>query len=189
MTFFKKLYLFLIIFVSFFVVSCDNSEKNGDVLSSENDKTIVVENSKIKFVFNKENGSLREIYNKESDLFFIKDNNEATAIRIDIWDNYKSKITFPNEFNYLKGKIEDGVSYTFHWTFNGGQKVTVDFKLTGQSEDGIFNLSMDNNNVDKPILAVEYPVITNIKSLGSKNDDYFVIADSLSIFDKSWRYF
>ena len=28
--------------------------------------------------------------------------------------------------------------------------------------------------MDKPVLAVEYPVLTNIKSLGNKNEDYYV---------------
>ena len=61
----KKIYLILILFISFFVVSCDKNEETiGDVSSVETEETITVENTKIRFVFSKSNGSLREIYNK-----------------------------------------------------------------------------------------------------------------------------
>ena len=135
------------------------------------DKT-VIENQKVRIILNCD-GSIREYVNKESKLYFVKDNIAARPITIDTlstnsipYSNYSTRII---EDSDTKKEIE----YTY--VFTGYCTAITTIALAKDSDEIIFRVKLINTSFkdDQSVLNVQYPIIENIETLDKPETDVF----------------
>nr|MDE6274552.1 hypothetical protein [Clostridiales bacterium] len=128
-----------------------------------------LENESVRIVFNKSNGSIREIYNKVSELYLVKDADNVEPITLEGHIAPKE-----NSFRYsvsLDGREEKG--FSFEWGFDNGVKAVASATLGAYSDEIVFHTGL--SGLSGKTTSVQYPVLDNVGSLtGDGEEDYLV---------------
>lgn len=196
----KNLLFFLIIFLlCLSLVACtkrktttfdgeyDNPLINDDVGGTdklslvESTENITLENSKIRIVFLKKNGGIKELVNKETKVYLIK-NGSSSPIRINkIIDYNEIPITKVKEFSYTLeiGKEECKIKFSF---LIANITILTTVSLKDDSDEIVFRISYEGNECDineddtlnNCLYNIEYPIIDGIDRLYSKERDHLI---------------
>ena len=180
----NKIFIIALLFTIITLVGCKNSEyyndedlkvkskytiSGNDTLTLSQGDTITLENEKVRIILNKD-GSIREYANKESHLYLVKDMTTGTPVRIN-----KQNGGYKEYESYIFEVIENSalckkVSYTYYF-----DPVTIKtyIALNKNSDGVIFNVELEGNKHEDPVLDVEYPILDGITTLQNKETDYF----------------
>ena len=180
----NKIFIIALLFTIITLVGCKNSEyyndedlkvkskytiSGNDTLTLSQGDTITLENEKVRIILNKD-GSIREYANKESHLYLVKDMTTGTPVRIN-----KQNGGYKEYESYIFEVIENSalckkVSYTYYF-----DPVTIKtyIALNKNSDEVIFNVELEGNKHEDPVLDVEYPILDGITTLQNKETDYF----------------
>ena len=158
----------------------NNNVGGSNVLSlKESTDEITLENKKIRIIFLKSNGAIKELVNKESKVYLVK-NNTSSPIRINkIVDYNEYPISKVKSFSY---SLDDSTIKKVNFTFVlGNITVHTSCSLEEDSNEVKFRVSyegntieMDGENVVNCLYNIEYPIIERIDRLYSKERDHFI---------------
>jgi hypothetical protein len=138
---------------------------------SEEEEFLVLENEKIAVRFNKKNGSIFQLANKEKNLYLVKESPKAAPFTAAYKTHEETEFT---SFNWKKTEdTENKKALQFSWKLKDGASVYATAELSKNSGEIRFFVRLDNNPPD-PIIKISYPVLTNIRSLDKGENDYFL---------------
>jgi hypothetical protein len=142
-----------------------------DVEITLDPSSIGLENEFIRVLFNRSNGSFKEIYNKEKDLYLVQNHAASSPVGISYASSYDDNI---NQFYYIMG--EDTLkkkALIFNWVFGDSSVVSVKIELSRGSNELKFYVKSESNGL-QPIYKITYPIITGIESLKTAATDNLV---------------
>ena len=164
----------------------DNPLINNDVGGSdklylgETTDTITLENKKIRIVFLKSNGGIKELVNKETKVYLIK-NGSVSPIRINkIVDYNEIPISKVKSFTY---SLDDSKVKSINFNFTMGNLVIhTSASLKEDADEIIFRISYEgnvcdineDNTMNNCLYNIEYPIIEGIDRLYSKERDHLI---------------
>lgn len=169
----------------FFDGHFDNPLINNNVGGSnklslvESSDEITLENKKIRVVFLKSNGAIKELVNKESKVYLVK-NNSSSPIRINkIVDYNEYPVSKIKEFSFT---LDDSTVKKINFKFVlGNITIHSTAELEEDSNEIVFRLSYEGNNIEmsdgnitNALYNIEYPIIEGIDKLYSKERDHFI---------------
>lgn len=173
----RKVSIFLMSLLCLITMSsCDNKKNDSQVSYSDKGSVILLENANIRIKFNKNCGSINELFNKKSNLYLVEDNDSEDAITIKVRENKRAKTLMPNEssFKYEKSDIDGGVVINFSWSFENGVQALASVTLLSSSDEIIFNTEL--KRLDGETISVSYPIIDNVNSLSENGDNDYLIS-------------
>ncbi len=142
-----------------------------DILNfSETESKFTLENENIRIVFNSDNGSINEICNKMSKIYFTRNNQTSFGIKI---QKRNTELLF-STFSYsVIEDIAEVKSIRLIWVFAHTLTAIIDVHLHVEDSEVVFNLQILNNDPNDPVVSVKYPNIENFGSLYLPERDYF----------------
>ena len=153
-----------------------NDKTDYNLRYSDKDDSISLSNNNIRIVFNKNNGSIKEIYNLKSDLYLVKDIESENPIALQIEGHYSENFITPidNSFKYSLTTNSNTIkSLSFEWSFENGVKANTTASLKGNGDEIIFMIEL--SNLDSETSTVSYPIVDNITEISEGGeDDYFL---------------
>ena len=162
---------------------------------TESTDEIILENKKIRAKFLKKNGAIKELVNKESKVYLVK-NNSSDPIRLNKIVDYKE---YPvNRIKSFSYTLEDSTIKKINFTYVlGNITVHTSAELKDDSNEIVFRLSYEGNVIEKNngdivncLYNIEYPIIDNIDRLYSKERDHFLSPVAMGyLFDDPVGYF
>lgn len=175
----RLIYFLLMIAMLLSLLACANENGNQNESNSpgalrlvEQDDTLVLENEKIRLVLNKSTGGIQELLNKEEKLYLTRDSADALPVRlvtatqtISDWSGFRYQI--------LTNSDEEK-KLLLHWDFPQGRAVESLVTLEAGSDTLRFHPSLKGNQQEDTVVAVEYPIIEKITSLGEPEKDRFL---------------
>lgn len=174
--------LWLIVLTAFSLIGCggtyfDDSAKRvlpnvnvggNNILSLVTGEQITLENAKIRAVFNKD-GSVREIVNKESRLYLVKNSTQSDAVRL---LKRSETVVGNNAVWEVEENTDSKKSVRFCWQFQQVKAIAT-VSLQENADEIVFGIRLENNDEKDTVIAVEYPIIDGIDTLNGKEKDYF----------------
>lgn len=145
----------------------------------ETESEITLENEKVRIVFRKENGAIRELVNKESKVYLTREGDVA-PVRINrIKENREVTDADFSLFEY--SVAEDSTerkALEMSWTF-GEIYITAVASLQRNADEVVFRLSAINGeNAGKStntyLYNIEYPIINRVDTLYKKETDRYL---------------
>lgn len=139
-------------------------------LAEEGD-AVTLENENVRLVLDRATGGIRELANKQSALYLVRDSDgePLTVLR-----RNGEHLTGYETFEY-DGIREDGrVGARLVWGFSDGLTVRAEVSLSESAEEAVFRLGYDGNDASDPVLCVEYPVLCHVGSLYEGESDYLL---------------
>ncbi|WP_188454914.1 DUF6259 domain-containing protein [Virgibacillus oceani] len=156
---------------------------------------LVLENDHVSISFNKEAGWISSIFDKQKQIEYIPQKRDAAAFRLEQGDKIISDF---QRFNYAAMELADGESgYNFTWEVTDQLTVTAKVQLNNDSDELHFYSNVHNQS-DKPIVSLEYPIVSNIGAITEEGKaDYvahsfatgFRVHNPLASFTKDWNGF
>lgn len=174
--------LLLIVFAASSLIGCggtyfDDSAKRvlpnvnvggNNLLSLVTGEQITLENAKIRAVFNKD-GSVREIVNKESRLYLVKNSTQSDSVRL---LKKNETVVGNNAVLEVEENTDSKKSIRFCWHFQQVKAIAT-VSLQANDDEIVFGIRLENNDEKDTVIAVEYPIIDGIDTLNGKEKDYF----------------
>ena len=141
----------------------DTDVGGSDILSvSEDDKTITLENEKVRIIFHKGNGSIKEYVNKETKQYLVRD----AAANTPFTANYFTREVNNGKFSYtVSNDTDDLKELEFTWIVRGETKLITHARLEKGGDTISFDVAIEGNNPEDYISSVEYPVFNGITEL------------------------
>lgn len=139
-------------------------------LAEEGD-AVTLENENVRLVLDRATGGIRELANKQSALYLVRDSDgePLTVLR-----RSGEHLTGYETFEY-DGIREDGrVGARLVWGFSDGLTVRAEVSLSESAEEAVFRLGYEGNDASDPVLCVEYPVLCHVGSLYEGESDYLL---------------
>ena len=170
---------------------------SAELQLSVSENSITLENAHVRAVFSTKNGSVRELANKDANLYLTREG-DAKPLRISLIRNGNE--TTVSKYDAFSYELVDGESKTiqFQWQL-GGITVHADVTLTKEADELVFRVSYAGNNLVmtdegipiESLYHVEYPVINHIGQLYSAERDRlltpfvtgYIIDDPLTAFN------
>ncbi len=133
--------------------------------------TVTLENEYIRVVFNKNNGSLREVCNKISKVYLTQNNLLSFGIKI---QKASKELILFSDFS-IETIADDSAMKTIRltWEFEKDLVAIVDASLAETSKEVVFRLQLQNNLASDPVISVKYPLIENFGTLYEPERDLF----------------
>lgn len=151
---------------------------NDKLILEQSTSTLTLENNAVRVIFNRTDGGIREYYNKQSDLYFVKDVEDATPVRLAIeaakGSTAKEKMIRPDSFVFTAQEREDQIGFAFTWEFSTGAAVYGSAKLGLGSDEVIFRINLLNNSAEQMTYSIEYPIFEGIDTLHSYETDRLI---------------
>lgn len=140
----------------------------NNLLSLVTGEQITLENAKIRAIFNKD-GSVREIVNKESRLYLVKNSTQSDAVRL---LKRSETVVGNNAVWEVEENTDSKKSVRFCWQFQQVKAIAT-VSLQENADEIVFGIRLENNDEKDTVIAVEYPIIDGIDTLNGKEKDYF----------------
>lgn len=139
---------------------------------AQTDGEIVLENGKIRMVFNRQTGGISELANKQSGLYLTKNAQDAQPLRL---CTATQTLSDYEHFAYeIAQDTAEQKSLCFTWDFADGLAVQATVSLDAQADEAVFRVSLHGNRQAQTVTAVEYPIVEGIGSLADKQTDCFL---------------
>jgi len=150
----------------------DTDVGGSDTLAvNESDETITLENEKVRIVFHRVNGSIKEYVNKETKQYLVKDAAADSPFLI----NYSNAEVNNGSFSYsVTEDTEERIEIQFVWTIRNDTKLITHSRLEKESDTICFDVAIEGNVYDNYIISVEYPILNGITELCEGGNDQFV---------------
>lgn len=138
---------------------------------AEEGDTVTLENENVRLILDRFTGGIRELVNKQSVLYLVRDSNgePLTVLR-----RSGEHLTGYETFEYSKIKEDGRVGARLMWGFADGLSVRAEVSLSEHADELVFRLGYEGNDAADPVLCVEYPVICRIGTLYEGERDYLL---------------
>ena len=157
-------------------VTDPNDKTDYNLWYSDDTDTILLSNNLIRIKFDKTNGAIREIYNKTSDIYLIKDIDSLSPITLQTNGHYSDNFITPldNTFKYnLIANSNTIKTIQMEWKFENDVVAKANVTLEGPSDEIAFEVEL--SNLDGETSSVQYPIVDQITGISdSGKDDYFL---------------
>ena len=144
---------------------------------SDTKNELTLENDRIRIVFNKTNGSVREIYNKEEELYFVKDVDDAQAVSLKVLGQTQLKTISPenNSFEYtVETDTKEEKTFAFSWDFENGAKATATVSLKGFDDEIVFTSSL--KGLEGDTVSLQYPIVESVSGMTENGDEEYLVS-------------
>lgn len=148
-------------------------EGNDTLSLIEKEEDITLENQNIRVIFDKTTGGIKELVNKKAKVYLLKNitSKPLEYCRVKEATLEDQYLSFSYEINE---NTSDNKEIELSWKINDKSTIIVNAILKKDDDSIVFNLSINENDLDDSFFYVGYPIIENIDTLYEKERDYLV---------------